>query len=121
MEEKQLQVKIEDYEKRKIELKKKDAESDFLLNDLQRIYQQQAAILEEFLYYSKGTEAERSARIDLEMLEDERTAAFRTFDAGKEELTELVSETERKKIQAEDDLLWLQKKQAQKEEEDAQI
>lgn len=54
------------------------------------------------------------------MLEDERTEAFRTFDAGKEELTELVSETERKKIQAEDDLLWLQKKQqAQKEEEDA--
>ncbi|MDA9471322.1 hypothetical protein [Enterococcus sp. 5H] len=120
MEEKQLQVKIEEYEDRKIELKKKDTESDFLINNLQRVYQQQAEILEEFLYYSKGTEAERSARIDLEMLEDERTEAFRTFDVGKEELTELVSETERKKIQAEDDLLWLQKKQqAQKEEEDA--
>lgn len=120
MEEKQLQVKIEEYEERKIALKKEDTESDFLINDLQRVYQQQAEILEEFLYYSKGTEAERSARIDLEILEDERTEAFRTFDAGKEELTELVSQTEREKIQAEDDLLWLQKKkQAQEEEEDA--
>ena len=117
MEEKQLHLKIEQYEERIKEIKTKDSESNFLINDLQRVYQQQEAILEEILYYSKGTEAEHSARASLEQLEEERREAFQTFEQGKEELSELVNESERARDQAEEDLLWLKKKEQEEKEE----
>ncbi|WP_139124882.1 hypothetical protein, partial [Enterococcus rivorum] len=70
MEKKQLQLKIEQQEERIREIKAKDSESNFLIRDLQRVYKQQEAILEEILYYSKGTEAEYSARRSLQQLDE---------------------------------------------------
>lgn len=122
MEEKQLQMKIEQQEERIREIKEKDSESNFLIRDLQRVYQQQEAILEEILYYSKGTDAEHSARRSLQQLDEERRETFRTFEHGKEELSELVKESERARDQAEEDLLWLKKKeQEEKEDKDGKI
>ncbi|MFC3633019.1 hypothetical protein [Enterococcus rivorum] len=122
MEKKQLQLKIEQQEERIREIKAKDSESNFLIRDLQRVYKQQEAILEEILYYSKGTEAEHSARQLLQQLDEERREAFRTFEHGKEELSELVNESERARDQAEEDLLWLRKKeQEEKEDKDGKI
>ncbi|MBO0472850.1 hypothetical protein JZO86_03910 [Enterococcus ureasiticus] len=74
--------------------------------------------MNEILYYSKGTHAERSATIDLEDLEQEHHSAMRHFEEGQEELHTLRKSEQTKQDQLEDDLLMLQRKE--EEEQDAE-
>lgn len=106
---------VEDYVR---DLKKKENETTHLIQNIARLHQRQREVLNEILYYSKGTHAERSATIDLEDLEQEQYSVMRHFEEGQEELHTLRKSEQTKQDQIEDDLLMLQRKE--EEEQDAE-
>ncbi|MBO0447670.1 hypothetical protein JZO78_15165 [Enterococcus ureilyticus] len=115
---KKLQWQAEEVEDHVRDLKKKENEAMYLVQDIARLHQRQREVLNEILYYSKGTHAERSATIELEDLEQEQHSIMRHFEEGQEELHVLSKSEQRKQEQLQEDLLLLQRKE--KEEQDAE-
>ncbi|MTD42010.1 hypothetical protein GIX45_25985 [Erwinia sp. CPCC 100877] len=76
----------------------------------QQIYRKQAELLNEILYYSQGTIAEQSARVELEDLEQNYREVIRQLDYGQEELRDLQKKEQRKQEQLEEDLFYLRKR-----------
>ncbi|WP_086313792.1 hypothetical protein A5821_001332 [Enterococcus sp. 7F3_DIV0205] len=113
-----LRWQAEEVEDRVRDLKKKETETTHLVQDIARLHQRQREVLNEILYYSKGTHAERSATIDLEDLEQEQHSVMHHFEEGQEALHILRKSEQTKQDQLEDDLLMLQRKE--EEEKDAE-
>lgn len=113
-----LRWQAEEVEDRVRDLKKKETETTHLVQDIARLQRRQREVLNEILYYSKGTHAERSATIDLEDLEQEQHSVMRHFEEGQEALHILRKSEQTKQDQLEDDLLMLQRKE--EEEKDAE-
>lgn len=113
-----LRGQAEEVEDHVRNLKKKENETTHLIQDIARLHQRQREVLNEILYYSKGTHAERSATIDLEDLEQEHHSVMRYFEEGQEELHTLRKSEQSKQEQLQEDLILLQRKE--EEEQDAE-
>ncbi|ALR99967.1 hypothetical protein ATZ33_00785 [Enterococcus silesiacus] len=113
-----LRWQADEVEDRVRDLKKKENETTHLIQDIVRLHQRQREVLNEILYYSKGTHAECSATIDLEDLEQEQHSIMRHFEEGQEELHILSQSEQSKQEQLQEDLILLQRKE--KEEQDAE-
>lgn len=72
-----LRWQAEEAEDRVRNLKKKENETTYLVQDIVRLHQRQRKVLNEILHYSKATHAERSATINLENLEQEHHSVMR--------------------------------------------
>ena len=106
-----LRWQADEVEDRVRDLKKKENETIHLIQDIARLHQRQREVLNEILYYSKGTHAERSATIDLEDLEQEQHSIMRHFEEGQEELHILSKSEQQKQEQLQEDLILLQRKE----------
>lgn len=84
--------------------------------EFQYIYRKQEELLNEVLYYSKGTISEQSARIEIEDLEHQYREVMTHLSSGQEELQESIKKETKKQEQLTEDLFYLVKKEQEEVE-----
>ena len=95
---------------------KKLEESENIREAFARSYRQQEEVLQEILFFSKGTETERSAHYELEALAEEQTRDSQHFTHGQEELTERKKEARQRQEELEEAYALHKKKEKEGEE-----
>lgn len=90
--------------------KEKEREVLAIGEQFQSIYRKQEELLNEVLYYSKGTLSEQSARIEIENLELQYREVMTHLSGGQEELQDSMKKETKKQEQLEEDLFYLIKK-----------
>lgn len=95
--------RLSDCESRIHHLKKKKVEADSLMEQLVQSYMREHEILEEVLYYSKGTESQNHAYAQIEEMEYTLNQHKRAFEEGQKGLDDAIQSKTREYRMIEDE------------------